>query len=99
MKNKRHEKILELIADIRRRTKASLPEPHMDKNGAHRRGRSLVRKDLAMIEADIADLRSELSRLRIHFVVNNYLSGRRAPASASGQEGGADTDAGLKENP
>jgi len=66
----------DILADIRTtrlRTSRSLPEKSSDTLGSHRKGRSLIMKNLAMLEADAEDLGAEIARLEIHYQLNNYI--------------------------
>ncbi len=67
----------DIQADIRRtrrRTSRSLPDKGSDTSGAHRKGRSLIMKSLAMLGADAEDLEAEIARLEIHYQHNNYIT-------------------------
>lgn len=55
------------------RTSRSLPDKTSDTSGAHRKGRSLVMKDIAMLADDVEDLGTEIARLEIHYQLNNYI--------------------------
>ncbi len=64
--------ILKDLTETRRSIRKSLPARETDKNGAHRKGRSLVLKDLEMLREDSGCLRAEIKRLEIRYHLNNY---------------------------
>ncbi|MFA5138947.1 MAG: hypothetical protein WC728_06910 [Elusimicrobiota bacterium] len=66
--------VLTEIRRLRSEAAESMPPPKADKNGAQRRGRHLVAEDLSRIDADVVDLETELSKLRILYQLNNRLS-------------------------
>ncbi len=61
------------IQTTRLRTARSLPNKDSDASGAHRKGRSLIMKNLSMLADDVEDLGAEIARLEIHYQLNNYI--------------------------